>query len=78
MTRNIAKKYSSKDYQVTVSASSSIAGSIGLGRGGSGVGFYIAGPDMDKLTEFANAIVEKMKQDPLYRDPDTSFEVGNA
>jgi len=76
-TRQIAKKYSSKDYQVTVSASSSIAGSIGLGRGGSGVGFYIAGPDMTKLTEYANAIVERMKQDPIYRDPDTSIEVGN-
>ncbi len=76
-TRQIAKKYSSKDYQVTVSAASSIAGSIGLGRGGSGVGFYIAGPDMAKLTEYANALVEKLKQDPqLYRDPDTSIEVG--
>lgn len=76
-TRAIAKKYSSKDYQVTVSASSSIAGSIGLGRGGSSVGMYIAGPDMGKLTEYANAMVEKMKQDPIYRDPDTSIEVGN-
>lgn len=86
-TRAIAKKYSSKDYQVTVSASSSIAGSIGLGRGGSSVGMYIAGPDMAKLTEYANAMVEKMKQDnaeaeksgrmPTYRDPDTSIEVGN-
>lgn len=75
--RGIAKKYSSKDYQVTVSAASSIAGSIGLGRGGSGVGYYIAGPDMAKLTEYANAMVEKMKQDPSYRDPDTSIEVGN-
>ncbi|MEQ1643126.1 MAG: efflux RND transporter permease subunit [Pyrinomonadaceae bacterium] len=76
-TRGIAKKYSSKDYQVTVSASSSIAGSIGLGRGGSGVGFFIAGPDMTKLTEYANAMVEQMKKDPIYRDPDTSNEVGS-
>ncbi|MBX3293840.1 MAG: efflux RND transporter permease subunit [Acidobacteria bacterium] len=76
-TRQIARKYSSKDYQVSVSASSSIAGSIGLGRGGSSVGMYIAGPDMVKLTEYANAIVEKMKQVPLYRDPDTSIEVGS-
>ena len=76
-TRAIAKKYSSKDYQVTVSASSSIAGSIGLGRGGSGVGMYIAGPDMAKLTQYADAMVERMKQDPIYRDPDTSIEVGN-
>lgn len=75
-TRAIARKYSSKDYQVMVSASSSIAGSIGLGRGGSGVGLYIAGPDMARLTEYANALVEKMKTDPIYRDPDTSIEVG--
>ncbi len=78
-TRQIARKYTRnlKDYQVTVSAASSIAGSIGLGRGGSGVGMYIAGPDMAKLTEYANALVEKMKQEPLYRDPDTSIEIGN-
>ncbi|MBX3298855.1 MAG: efflux RND transporter permease subunit [Acidobacteria bacterium] len=76
-TRQIAKKYSTKEYQVTVSASSSIAGSIGLGRGGSSVGMYIAGPDMAKITEYANAIVAKMKEEPIYRDPDTSIEVGN-
>ncbi|MGE3467179.1 MAG: efflux RND transporter permease subunit [Pyrinomonadaceae bacterium] len=76
-TRQIAKRYSSKDYQVTVSGSSSIAGSLGLGRGGSGVGFFISGPDTNKLTEYANALVEKMKQDPIYLDPDTSIEVGN-
>lgn len=75
--RGIVRKYSNKDYQITVSASSSIAGSIGLGRGGSGVGLYIAGPDMDKLSEYANALVEKMKADPVYRDPDTSIEVGS-
>jgi HAE1 family hydrophobic/amphiphilic exporter-1 len=38
---------------------------------------YIAGPDMNKLTEYANAMVEKMKTVPLYRDPDTSIEVGS-
>jgi len=75
--RGIARKYSDKDYQVSVSAASSIAGSIGLGRGGSGVGLYIAGPDMEKLGEYANALVEKMKTDPVYRDPDTSIEVGS-
>lgn len=75
-TRAIAKKYSNKDYQVTVSASSSIAGSIGLGRGGSGVGYYIAGPDMAKLSEYASQIVERMKTDSLFRDPDSSVEVG--
>ena len=76
-TRAIAKKYSSKDYQVSVSASSSIAGSIGLGRGGSSVGLYIAGPDTGKLAEYGNQLVEKMKGDPTFRDPDTSIEAGS-
>ncbi len=75
-TRQIARKYASKEYSVTVSASSSIAGSIGLGRGGSGVGMYIAGPDMQRLNEYADAVVERMKQNELFRDPDNSVEVG--
>lgn len=75
-TRNLTKKYASKDYQVTVSASSSIAQGIGLGRGGSGIGYYISGPDMGKLTEYANQVVERMKQDPSFRDPDNSVDVG--
>jgi len=75
-TRQITRKYSSKDYRVTVSASSSIAGSIGLGRGGSGVGYYIAGPDMDKLNQFADQLVDKMRQDPVFRDPDSNVDVG--
>jgi hydrophobic/amphiphilic exporter-1 (mainly G- bacteria), HAE1 family len=79
-TRGIVRKYQSKDYQISVSPSSSIAGSIGLGGrgggGGSGIGYYIAGPDMQKLTEYANALVEKLKQDPLFRDPDAQVEVG--
>ena len=32
---------------------------------------------MEKLGEYANALVEKMKTDPVYRDPDTSIEVGS-
>lgn len=77
-TRAIVRKYASKDYQISVSPTSSIAGSIGLGgRGGStGIGYYIAGPDMQKLTEYANGLVEKMKQDPIFRDPDAQVEVG--
>ncbi|MFN0279531.1 MAG: efflux RND transporter permease subunit [Pyrinomonadaceae bacterium] len=75
-TRNIAKKYSSKDYRVNVSAASSIAGSIGLGRGGSGIGYYISGPDMEKLNAYANEVVEKLRQDPAFRDPDTSIDTG--
>ena len=75
-TRGIVKKYSSKDYRVTVSASSSIAGSIGLGRGGSGVGYYISGPDLDKLNAYATEVLEKLKVDPAFRDPDTSIDTG--
>lgn len=75
-TRQLVKKYASKDYQISVSASSSIAGSIGLGRGGSGVGYYIAGPDMEKLSEYAELLVAKLRQDPAFRDPDSSIEVG--
>jgi HAE1 family hydrophobic/amphiphilic exporter-1 len=75
--RNITnKKYANKDYRINVSAQSSIAGSIGLGRGGSGVGYYIAGPDMSKLNDYANQLVDKMKQDPVFQNPDSSIDVG--
>ena len=74
--RAIVKKYSSKDYQVSVSAASSISGSLGLGRGGSSVGYYITGPDFQKLTDYSNQLVEKMRGDPLFRDPDTSIDAG--
>lgn len=76
VARQITRKYSNKDYRVTVSAASSIAGSIGLGRGGSSVGYYIAGPDMEKLKEYADQLVDRMRQDPTFRDPDSNVEVG--
>ncbi|MEP6901611.1 MAG: efflux RND transporter permease subunit, partial [Actinomycetota bacterium] len=57
-------------------AQSSISGSLGLGRGGSGIGYYIAGPDMDKLNQYANQLVEKMRQDQTFRDPDSSIDAG--
>ncbi|MEP6848883.1 MAG: efflux RND transporter permease subunit, partial [Acidobacteriota bacterium] len=75
-TRNLLKKYSSKDYRVTVTAASSIAGSIGLGRGGSGIGYFISGPDLDKLNDYANQVVDKMRNDPTFRDPDNSVDAG--
>ncbi len=75
-TRAILKKYQSKDYRINASGSSSISGSLGLGRGGSGIGYYIAGPDMTQLNKYADQLVEKMKQDPAFRDPDSSNEVG--
>jgi HAE1 family hydrophobic/amphiphilic exporter-1 len=76
-TRGIVKKYQSKEWRVNASGSSSIGSSLGLGRGGSGVGFYIAGPDMQKLDEYSNQLVEKLKADETFRDADRSLELGN-
>lgn len=75
-TRGIIKPYQSKDYRINVSAASSIGSSLGLGRGGSGIGYFIAGPDMEKLNQYATQLVEKMKQDPLFREPDNSIDKG--
>jgi hydrophobic/amphiphilic exporter-1 (mainly G- bacteria), HAE1 family len=76
-TRAVVKKYQSKDYRINVSASSSIGQSLGLGRGGSGVGFYIAGPDMQKLDQLSDQLVEKLRADETFRDADRSLELGN-
>ncbi|MCS6875151.1 MAG: efflux RND transporter permease subunit [Pyrinomonadaceae bacterium] len=76
-TRALVRKYQSKEYQISVSAPSSIAGSLGLGRGGTGVAYYITGPDMEQLANYANLLVEKMKEDPIFRDPDASIEKGS-
>jgi len=76
-TRGIVKKYSSKDYRVNVSGSSSIGNSLGLGRGGSGIGFYIAGPDIQKLDQYSNQLVEKLRADETFRDADRSLELGS-
>ncbi|HQU85380.1 MAG TPA: efflux RND transporter permease subunit, partial [Pyrinomonadaceae bacterium] len=75
-TRAILKNYQSKEYRINASASSSISGSLGLGRGGSGIGYYLSGPDMEQLNTYANQLVEKMKQDPIFRDPDSSYDAG--
>ncbi|MEP7213580.1 MAG: efflux RND transporter permease subunit [Acidobacteriota bacterium] len=76
MARQMVRPYGNKDWRINASASSSIAQGIGLGRGGSGVGYYISGPETAQLNEYANALVEKMKQDPTFRDPDNSVDIG--
>src|SRR5436190_4906151 len=76
MTRNLVKPYSNKDWRINVAASTSSAKGIGLGRGGSGIGYYISGPDMDSLNNYADQLVAKMKEDPAFRDPDNSVDVG--
>jgi HAE1 family hydrophobic/amphiphilic exporter-1 len=74
--RQMVRPYGNKDWRINASASSSIAQGIGLGRGGSGIGYYISGPDMEQLNKYADTLVEKMKQDPTFRDPDNSVDVG--
>ncbi len=76
MVRGMVKPYSNKDWRINVSAASSIAQGIGLGRGGSGIGYYISGPDMAQLNSYADQLVEKMQQDPTFRDPDNSVDPG--
>ena len=76
-TRGLVRRYQSKDYRVNVSGSSSIGSSLGLGRGGSGVGFYIAGPDIQKLDQYSDQLVEKLRADETFRDADRSLELGS-
>lgn len=74
--RAMVRPYQNQDWRINVSASSSIAQGIGLGRGGSGIGYYLSGPDMERLNSYADALVERMKRDPLFRDPDNSIDLG--
>ena len=76
IARGLVKPYQNQDWRINVSASSSIAQGIGLGRGGSGIGYYISGPDMDQLNKYADALVEKLKGDPMFVAPDNSVDIG--
>jgi HAE1 family hydrophobic/amphiphilic exporter-1 len=76
LARQLVKPYSNADWRINVSASSSIAQGIGLGRGGSGIGYYISGPDLNKINSYADQLVDKMKNDPLFREPDNSVDIG--
>jgi HAE1 family hydrophobic/amphiphilic exporter-1 len=73
----IQKRKYPKDFQISVSGTSSIGASIGLGRGGSSVGYFISGPDMQKLDEYSKRLVERLKQDDKFREPDRSLLLGN-
>ncbi len=76
MARQIYKPYANDDWKINASGTSSIAQGIGLGRGGSGIGYYISGPDLDQLNKYADALVAKMKDDPTFREPDNSVDAG--
>ena len=69
-----ARKYP-KEYVITASGTSSIGASIGGGRGGSSLGFFISGPDIQKLDEYSNKLVERIKQDDNFRDADRSLQL---
>ena len=66
-----------KEYQIGVSGTSSIGASIGVGRGGSSVGLYLAGPDIRKLDEYSQKLVDRLKQDKNIRDADRSLQLGS-
>ncbi|HEV2762510.1 MAG TPA: efflux RND transporter permease subunit [Pyrinomonadaceae bacterium] len=68
-----------KEYEIGISGTSSIGQSIaGGGRGGNSLGFYISGPDMQKLDEYSKQLVEKLKADEKnFRDADRSIEPGS-
>ncbi|MDT5156168.1 MAG: hydrophobic/amphiphilic exporter (mainly bacteria), family [Acidobacteriota bacterium] len=73
----IQKRKYPKEFQISVSGTSSIGASIGLGRGGSSVGYFISGPDMQKLDDYSKRLVERLKQDDKFREPDRSLLLGN-
>jgi HAE1 family hydrophobic/amphiphilic exporter-1 len=65
-----------KEFVIGASAISSIAGAIGGGRS-SALAFFVTGPDLDKLDQYSQAIIEKVKQNPNIQDADRSLVLGN-
>lgn len=40
------------------------------------VEFTVRGPDWDKLVDYSNTVLEKMKENPIFTDVDTDYEFG--
>jgi HAE1 family hydrophobic/amphiphilic exporter-1 len=74
-TRALARKYP-KELVITASSISSISQAIGGGRSAS-LAYYITGPDLDKLDQYSNSLLQKLKQDPNIQDADRSLVLGN-
>jgi HAE1 family hydrophobic/amphiphilic exporter-1 len=75
-TRDMVRKRKyPKEYVINASGGSSIGASLGQGRGGSSLGFFISGPDIKKLDEYSNKLVERIKQDENFRDADRSLQL---
>ena len=73
----IRKRKYPKEYVITASGGSSIGASLGGGRGGSSLGFFISGPDIQKLDEYSNKLVERIKKDQNFRDADRSLQLSS-
>lgn len=77
-TRDMLRKRKyPKEYVITASGGSSIGASLGQGRGGASLGFFISGPDIQKLDEYSNKLVERIKQDQNFRDADRSLQLSS-
>ena len=73
-TRDMVRKRKyPKDYVINASGTSSIGQSIGGGRGGSSLAYFISGPDIQKLDQYSEKLVERIKQDDNFRDADRSL-----
>ena len=73
----IRKRKYPKEYVINASGGSSIGASLGQGRGGSSLGFFISGPDIQKLDEYSNKLVERIKKDENFRDADRSLQLSS-
>ncbi len=73
----IRKRKYPKEYVLNASGGSSIGASLGQGRGGSSLGFFISGPDIQKLDEYSNKLVERIKKDENFRDADRSLQLSS-
>ncbi|MBA3240483.1 MAG: efflux RND transporter permease subunit, partial [Acidobacteria bacterium] len=73
----IRKRKYPKEYVINASGGSSIGASLGQGRGGSSLGFFISGPDIEKLDGYSNTLVERIKKDENFRDADRSLQLSS-
>jgi HAE1 family hydrophobic/amphiphilic exporter-1 len=73
----IRKRKYPKEYVISASGGSSIGASLGGGRGGSSIGFFITGPDIAKLDQYSAKLVDRIKQDQNFRDADRSLQLSS-
>jgi HAE1 family hydrophobic/amphiphilic exporter-1 len=73
----IRKRKYPKEYVINASGGSSIGASLGGGRGGSSIGFFISGPDIEKLDQYSTKLVDRIKQDQNFRDADRSLQLSS-